>query len=289
MKTKTIYWILLIIIYASCSTDDDNSQKTTDEPKLIIKFEFDENQVRLNKLGQPTQIAAGNAAQTPVFNSMSAHYIEFSSSATTLLGESEIIYQGEETTKGGERAIDFNKAKLVGDGEIFLEIPLSEVQAGNYQWVRISASYENASIDLLHNDKELQGTIAAFLGYNNYIDSFDIQGQSIAVNQNKLQGYWAFEAAGFVVEGQAPEGAVTVPNPLFETSPIPQGSCVLTGKFEDQLEILGNEEQDVVVTLSFSINNSFEWQEINVDGKYEPSIGETLVDMGLRGLIPEHN
>ena len=37
---------------------------------------------------------------------------------------------------------------------------------------------------------------------------------------------------------------------------------------------------------AFSINNSFEWTEVNFDGKYEPTAGEQVVDMGLRGLIP---
>ena len=52
------------------------------------------------------------------------------------------------------------------------------------------------------------------------------------------------------------------------------------------MNITGNETQDITVTLSFSINNSFEWTEVNVDGKYEPAAGEQVVDMGLRGLIP---
>ena len=61
---------------------------------------------------------------------------------------------------------------------------------------------------------------------------------------------------------------------------------MVTGQFENRLTISGNETEDVVVTLYFSVNNSFEWIEINADGKFEPSAGETLVDMGLRGLIP---
>jgi hypothetical protein len=40
--------------------------------------------------------------------------------------------------------------------------------------------------------------------------------------------------------------------------------------------------------LSLSINKSFEWHEVLSDGKYEPSIGENVVDMGLRGLIPSY-
>jgi hypothetical protein len=78
----------------------------------------------------------------------------------------------------------------------------------------------------------------------------------------------------------------TVPNPLHETSEIPDGSCVVTGKFANKLVITGSETKDVVVTLSLSVNKSFEWHEVVLDGKYEPAQGEYVVDMGLRGLIP---
>lgn len=89
-----------------------------------------------------------------------------------------------------------------------------------------------------------------------------------------------------MVEGQAPEGATTVPNPLAATSPIPAGSCVVTGQFVNPLVIAGNETADVDLILSLSINKSFEWIEVNNDGMFEPLAGETVVDMGLRGLIP---
>jgi hypothetical protein len=56
--------------------------------------------------------------------------------------------------------------------------------------------------------------------------------------------------------------------------------------FDDVLTITGDETEDIIVTLSFSTNNSFEWTEVNADGKYEPSSGEVLANMGLRGLIP---
>ena len=51
-------------------------------------------------------------------------------------------------------------------------------------------------------------------------------------------------------------------------------------------EAFGNETQDIIITLSLSINNSFEWNEVNLDGLYEPNAGEQVVDMGFRGLIP---
>lgn len=60
-------------------------------------------------------------------------------------------------------------------------------------------------------------------------------------------------------------------------------------KFSNNLVITGAETQNIEIELSLSINNSFEWEEVNADGKYEPSVGENVVDMGLRGLIPSYN
>ncbi|WP_299366855.1 hypothetical protein [Winogradskyella sp.] len=282
---KIFLLILMLIIVVSCSDDDENNQNGT--PQLIIKLNFDSNQQRLDNLGQPATIPNGNAAQTPVIQSMSANYIEFAPTANTLLGDGEIIYEGPETNAGGDMAIDFQQSILVGDDDVFLSIPLSQVAVGNYQWVRVSLAYQEGDIQILtDNVGEVTGRLASFVGYNNYVTSFDLNGSTFTVNENKLQGFWAFEALGFTSQGQAPEGATTVPNPLFNTSPVPQGSCVVTGQFVENFSVTGNETEDITVTLSFSINNSFEWTEVNNDGKYEPSAGEQVVDMGLRGLIP---
>lgn len=282
-KPNLILLLLSLILCFACSEDqDDNPQ-----PNLIIKLNFDPNQQRLDNFGQPATVPDGNAAQTPVVQKMSANYIEFAPTATTLLGQGEIIYEGAETNAGGNLAIDFQQSILAGDDEVFLSIPLNQVAAGSYEWVRVSLAYQEGDIQVLtENIGEVTGRLASFVGYNNYITEFDLNGSTITVNGDVLQGFWAFEALGFTTQGQAPEGATTVPNPLFDTSPVPQGSCVVTGEFENAFTITGNETQDVTVTLSFSINNSFEWTEVNEDGKYEPSAGEQVVDMGLRGLIP---
>jgi len=276
--------LLCLIICCSCSEDNDDSPQ---QPNLIIKLNFDATQQRLDNLGQPATIPNGNAAQTPSIQRMSANYIEFAPTATTLLGEGEIIYNGIETNAGGALAIDFQQSVFAGDDEVFLSIPLSQVAAGSYEWVRVSLAYQEGDIQVLTaNNGQITGRLASFVGYNNYITTFDLNGRTIAVNDDVLQGFWAFEALGFTSQEQAPPGATTVSNPLFATSPVPQGSCVVTGEFANAFTITGNETQDVVVTLSFSINNSFEWTEVNQDDRYEPSAGEQVVDMGLRGLIP---
>ena len=84
----------------------------------------------------------------------------------------------------------------------------------------------------------------------------------------------------------APAGATTVPNPIFASSPIPFGSCLVTGAFDTPLTITGNETQDTIITCSVSINDSFEWIDSNGNGKYNPGDQDTIVNMGVRGLIP---
>lgn len=283
---KKIALLLTVFsLFMACGEDQDDNLTTS--PQLIIKLKFDPNQERLGNLGEPVVVSEGNAAQSPTIERMSANYIEFAPTATTLLGEGEVVYVGAETNAGGDMAIDFQQAIFAGDDEVFLSVPLNEVQAGSYEWVRVSLSYQEGNIQVLtENAGEITGRLASFVGYNNYITDFDLNGSAITVNDDVLQGFWAFEALGFTTQGQAPEGATTVPNPLFDSSPVPQGSCVVTGEFVTPFTLTGNETQDVEVTLSFSINNSFEWTEVNEDGKYEPSAGEQVVDMGLRGLIP---
>ena len=287
MKYVQLSIILLCGLILSCSDDnDDNQQQNPSEPNLIVKLKFDPNQIRLDNLGQPATIPSGNAAQSPSITRMSANYIELAPTAITPLEAGEIIYVGSETTAGGNQAINFQNAIFAGNNETFITIPLSDIASGNYEWIRVSLAYQEGDIDILVNGQNITGTLGSFVGYNTYITSFDLNESVFEINSNKLQGFWAFEALGFTTQGQAPQGATTVRNPLFNSSPIPPGSCVVTGEFENGLNITGNETEDITVTLSFSINNSFEWIEVNLDGKYEPEAGEQVVDMGLRGLIP---
>lgn len=286
---KTAALILLIIAtnpFISCESDKES------EPMLIIKFQFDPNQVRLNNLGQPSQVLSGNAAQSPIFNTISSHYIELAPNANTQLGQGTILYHAPETNLGGANAIDFAQSKIVSAGETFLKIPLKDVAAGSYEWLRVSLSYQNYQIAVRHQNVDYTGNLASFVGFNTYINSFNIGNNIFEVNANKAQGYWAFGLNGhpYSTFGQSLPGATTVPNPIEATSPIRRdlNSCVVTGKFANNLLITGTEKNDVTITLSLSINNSFEWHEVNADGKFEPAAGENVVDMGIRGLIPSY-
>jgi hypothetical protein len=195
----------------SC-TDEDDNLVVAEEPQLIIKFKFDPTQVRLNNLGQPSTVSVGNAAQSPVFNSISAHYLEFTPNALTQVGQGVILYNGPSTTIGGANAIDFSQAKIVGEGEAFLSIPLKNLPTGSYEYVRVSLSYQNYNINVRASGSDYVGTLASFVGYNNYITTHFINGNPFVVNDDKLQGYWAFgiPSVGFYTSGQTLAGATII-------------------------------------------------------------------------------
>lgn len=296
-KTITILSLVAIVLSA-CSKKEieprEQEPASTSQPKLIFKLHFDSTLTRLDNFGNPSTIPTGNSAQSPRFNKMSAHYIEFAQDSMTALGSGEIVFHGPETTAGGPNAVDFDQAITKAEGETFYSIPLSQVSAGTYEWLRVSLTYQNYDIDFKAAGNMYTGTLASFVGFNTYITNYDINTQNVVVNDDKLQGYWGFETVIFSVpyvsEGQSP--GTTVPNPISSTSPIPAGSCVVTGNFPTPITITGNETSDIIVNINLSTNNSFEWKDLNMDGIFEPSDGvnpgDTVVDMGLRGLFPTY-
>jgi len=295
---------LLLLLASTCilfSCKKEPSDKVPVGPFLIFQYKLDSTQLRSGNLGEPAGIPAGNAAQSPRFNGISAHYIEMAPSAFTALGQGAVLYHQKETSRGGSVAIDHKFATVKKDGEEFFRIPLSDIQAGEYEWLRVSLAYQNYDVTFRVDtvisgfaiNQNLTGTVASFVGYNTFIESYKIKNESVTVNANKKQGFWGFELnasfGGFgykeVFTGEAP--GTTVPNPIQASSPIPSGSCVVTGAFEGgKLKITGEESKDIVVQVSLSTNKSFEWIDSNPNGLWEPLKGETVVDMGLRGLIP---
>ncbi len=302
-KNTLLFPLAVLLLVAACKKDDNPAS----DAQLNFQFKFDPTQARLNNLGQPAALPQGHAAQTPDLHQLSVHYIELAPTALTQLGHGAILYKAPETTAGGDNAIDFSKALVADENTIFTKISLKNVPPGTYEWVRASVAYQNYDVafnirnipvvgDLLNQ----HGTVASFLGFNTYITSIKPRERSLSVNDDKKQGFWVFETAltppfnayDQLYSGEAPAGATTVVNPLGPSNPVPPGSCVITGQFAQPLVVTGNEPKDITVTLSFSIQQSFEWIDTNGNGQLDfyadqgaPS--EQIVDMGLRGLIPE--
>jgi hypothetical protein len=293
MKKLITFLLFLSIAFTACKkTEPVVTTIPPIEPKIIFKYNFDSTQARLNNLGAPATMPAGHAGQSPIFNKMSAHYIELAPTMFTSLGAGKVLYHAPETTAGGSTAIDHAQSVLAGNDEVFFSAPISTLAPGTYSYLRLSLAYQNYNVKLqaslpVIGTQNLTGTLASFIGYNTYIGCYNIKDSTDCVNANKLQGYWGFETIYSANSGSAPAGATTVPNPIFATSPIPAGSCVVTAPFfGSPLTITGNETTDIVITVSLSTNKSFEWIDTNMDGIWQPLTGENVVDMGIRGMIP---
>ncbi len=192
------YLILCLVaslFFFSCKETQNDSVS-----KLKFNFEFDETQVRLNNIGEPATIASGNAAQTPQMQTMSAHYIELLNNKWIQYGAGEVVYLGAETIAGGAKAVNFDEASITGEGELFKEFPISGIASGTYKYVRVSVTYQNGQVTYdLNNvsgvgDMENEvGTLASFLGYNNYVSTIQVDDLDLTVNDDRLQGFWAFE------------------------------------------------------------------------------------------------
>lgn len=296
---KTISSLLLLVVaFASCKKENTDPISNN----VVFKFKFDSTQTRLNSIGQPSPLPAGNAGQNPLFNGMSAHYIELAPLATTQFGKGIILYQAAETSTGGVPAIDFSKSFVAADGGIFYIASIKDIPKGDYEWLRISLAYQNydvkyyvdTTISGIPISQYVPGTIASFIGFNTYISNFTLKTSSLAVNGNRKQGYWGFESTINVggvsytnVDSGQSAGTTTVVNPINSTSPIPAGSCVVTGQIKPgKLTITGNETKDIIVEVSLSTNKSFEWKDDIANGRWDPLKGEKIVDMGIRGMIP---
>jgi hypothetical protein len=280
-----------MLLFSSCQKNADAPAPISNgSAKVNFIFKFDSIQARLNAFGQTAGMPPGHAGQSPRFNTMSAHYVELAPTAFTAIGTGAILYRAPEVTTGGSTAIDFSNSKFAGNNQVFLSIPVKNFAAGTYNWLRVSLAYQNYNVYMNALGQTIDATVVSFIGFNTYLSSYRVKDSTVLVNANKLQGYWAVEGKlsgiGFLTTGQAPPGATTVPNPLFASSPIPAGSCLVTAQFAVPLVVTGNETKDINIVVSLSTNKSFEWVDVDNNGTYDPNNGDRVVDMGIRGMIP---
>ena len=305
MKIRTIIcWMALGIIGFACSKEEEpNPQDYT----LTISFIMDADTARLDNLGNPAPIPIGNAGQNPNFELLGLHFIGLYPDKFTPYENGVTVFSSPTTEAGGTTAIDFDQELFLSETDNSISIPLSDLAPGTYEYIRSSIGFQQYKIiynlggaastipgwpNGLSDDIDIDGTIASFLGFNTYINEYMLASQMVTVNANKLQGYFGLESTGTVggfpinelTEGDAPQ--TSVPNPINATSPVPAGSCVVTGQFPVALVIPENPTEDIKVEVLISINQSFEWQDGNGNNKYEPLLGEQVVDMGTRGVFP---
>ncbi|MEL6535245.1 MAG: hypothetical protein AAFQ98_07540 [Bacteroidota bacterium] len=307
LPTKHHLCFLLGSLGAVLASCNEGGEITPPEDyQLHITFVMDPTADRLDNLGDPVSVPAGNAAQNPDFETLGIHFIGIYPDRFTPYENGLTVFSSPTTSAGGVAAIDFEQELFLTTTENTFSISLQELEAGTYEYFRSSLGYQKYSVvynlsgasegenwpEGVSDDIDVEGTVASFVGYNTYIGSYTLANETVEVNANKLQGYFGLESngqvAGFaftdLTEGDAPQ--TTVPNPINATSPVPAGSCVVTGAFPTALVIPENPTEDITIEVVISINQSFEWEDGNGNGKYEPLLGERVVDMGTRGVFP---
>ncbi|HTB32458.1 MAG TPA: hypothetical protein VK808_10555, partial [Bacteroidia bacterium] len=158
MKKQNLIFISGVLVFSAitlffaCKKDSTPATQPTTTPntpagpQLVFIFKFDSTQARLNNVGQPDTMPAGHSGQSPVFNGMSSHYIELAQTATTQLGNGDVLYRAPEVGTGPNLAIEFSKCTVVPQGVAFYSCPISSVTPGSYQWLRVSLAYQNYTI-----------------------------------------------------------------------------------------------------------------------------------------------
>lgn len=301
---KLSFFLLACLLIFSCNSEDGNNDNP---PKLNITFIMDTSADRLDNLGDPAVMPVGNAGQHPDFHVLGLHFIGLYPDQFTPYDGGSMVFLSPTTEAGGIAAIDFEQELFITPDNNTFSVPLSQLESGTFEYFRSSIGYQK--YDIFYNlggasnnnpdwpqgisdDVDVEGTVASFLGYNTYIESYNLKNETVSVFENKVQGYFGLESNGTVSgynfnnvsEGDAPQ--TTVPNPIDATSPVPAGSCVVTGRFPQALVIPENPTEDINIQVVISINNSFEWEDYNGNNKYEPLLGEQVVDMGTRGVFP---
>ncbi|WP_435624903.1 hypothetical protein [Flagellimonas sp.] len=307
---KRIRWSYLfsgLLVLVSCSSDLEEEDQISEDFMLNISFVMDASAERLDNLGEAVGIPAGNAAQNPDFEVLGLHFIGLYPDKFTPFENGTTVFSSPTTNQGGLEAIDFENELFLTESDNKISIPLSDVSPGTYEFFRASIGFQQykivynlAGLSIQHtswpkgvaDDIDVEGTVASFLGFNTYINQYFLGNQTITVDSNKLQGYFGLETSGEIsgfpfnhlTEGES--NRTTVPNPINETSPIPPGSCVVTGKFQSALVVPEKPVRDIDVQIVISVNMSFEWKDTNGNGKFEPLLGEKVMDMGTRGVFP---
>jgi hypothetical protein len=296
------YLVILVSILLTLSNCKDPN--FSEDPSLVISFKFDTTQTRLDNVGNPATIDAANAAQSPEFKTLGIHYIELVPTMYTALGAGAVIYKTTETTTGGDNAIDFAVETMVDAINNTIKIPLKDIKAGTYQYIRISLGYQLYNISARGDlssfglgNVDFPINLSSFLGFNSFIKSHKVKDSTFVINGNKKQGFWLgeihtnFGTYPYHATLQGQNAQTTVTNPLFATSPIPAGSCVVTSDFSAaSLTIDPNGTTSKNISVSVSINKSFEWKDNIKNGKWDVyPTAEPVVDMGVRGIVTKIN
>lgn len=283
-------FISAVLSFYSCDTSEGSNllDQEVSVKSLRIKVDVNAIQARLDDMAQESSMADTNFGVAPKVELIGIHSIELVADENVKVGKGEMLYKGAEVSAGGANAIDFRETLTMAPGEYILEVPLSQVPNGTYEWIRLGVCFQRFTVTKYNKGNPLTATFAAFTDFNTYLEELTIRTQDVIVYDDKKQGYFAYEnVSNFKEEGFAT--TVTVPNPLSAKAPLPENSGIHTARFDEPLVIDRVNNKDIELTLSLSTNKSFEWNDKNRNQRWDWDIDEKVVDFGFRSMVATKN
>jgi len=277
----------LFIAFNSCTPDDDvEDVNNSGHPPpqlsyLNITIKFDSTQDRLDNQGNIAMVLPGHGAQSPTFNAINIGFIELLTDSNIPFGAGVRILEVAQGINGNDTGY-FCCNSSIGENYTFnVEVPGNNLPK-LFKFVRVYFVYENYTIKFFMNGSEYYGTVAGFLASKSLTYNYQIQDSIFNTYVLKYNGDWAMEVDtpgfGSILQGSA---FVVAPNVLYQSSPVPAG-CIVTCAIDQGLY------QDIVdsnsITLSISSNKCFEWVEHSNPNYFEPFNGDSIYDIGIRGI-----
>jgi hypothetical protein len=281
---------LLFLFLFSCNDKQDDETRPVARPyatRVTIKLVFDSLQERLDNYGNISQVPIGHSAQSPSFKEISVGCIE-------LLKDSITTYYSGIILTYPIIPIDTVYSccyqSTIANEQVFYSGIDTSVTPDTFKYIRIHFIYEKVDMKYRWNNSNYTGTLAAFLAGKTHVTSFALNDSSFGYlgDTMRYNGQWYLEVDtpnyGRVLNGVA---ATVQPNILYNSVPSQIGSCVVTcalnpAVFIEDLDSLG-------LTISISSNHSLEWIENSDPTYFEPFDGDTIYDVGIRGIRATRN
>ncbi len=297
---RLIFWGIIIItgflFLGACEKEKVIKEKALPiPPHLIFVINTDSSIFRLDSIGQIALLPAGHRAQSPRMNKFFVHYIELARDFDSL-GQGKVIFKADETTAGGNPSIDFSKAVLTANNQMAFSLPLTKIPLGTYKWLRLGVAYQNFDIKIKQGASHGVATYGSFLSSSVFVNTCKLKTLSLSPTAgagNIGCGYYMIEqrVGGNIsgAEGKLTDTLITQVNPM-PYSPVPKGKGIITCAFGSALGQLmpltidWNSSKNLVIRIKLSTNQSFEWKESGNDNWFEPDAGDTLKDIGFRGM-----
>jgi hypothetical protein len=273
LKKKLISFFLLFIIFeSSCHKSEDQYPENRYPEFTNLRFvvKFDSTQERLDNYGNIVSVPAGHSAQSPYDNSILIKAIKFLKDSTFGYDSGAAVY--------------YNSDGSLSYGASYYDNLISSLDApGTFKYIRIYFYYQKFRIKFMQNGNLMTGKLLSFLWPLNSSYTYQIQDSIVTTDSITEMGEWYLESGNLpsILHGQIPNPP-TEPNSLFYSYPVPSQEYIVTSPISPNLFL--DRPDSKTITISISTNQCFEWIEHSDPNFFEPFNGDTIVDVGIRGV-----